>query len=94
MPAITIKIPFTQRALNIKNIVFSFVLLSLIFSVQLPAQNDVIVHDPVIIKQDSTYYVFCTGWGISVFSSKDMINWKNEKPVFTKGPQWAIDSIP
>jgi len=94
MPAITIKIPFTQRVLNIKNIVFSFVLLSLIFSVQLPAQNDVIVHDPVIIKQDSTYYVFCTGWGISVFSSKDMINWKNEKPVFTKGPQWAIDSIP
>lgn len=94
MPAITIKIPFTQRALNIKKIVFSFVLLSLIFSAQLPAQNDVIVHDPVIIKQDNTYYVFCTGWGISVFSSTDMKNWKTEKPVFSKGPQWAADSIP
>ncbi len=94
MPAITIKIPFTQRALNIKNIVFSFVLLSLIFSAQLPAQTDVIVHDPVIIKQDNTYYVFCTGWGISVFSSTDMKNWKTEKPVFAKGPQWAVDSIP
>lgn len=33
---------------------------------------DVRVHDPVMIKQDDTYYLFCTGRGISVWSSKDM----------------------
>lgn len=52
------------------------------------------VHDPVMIKQGRTYYVFCTGFGVSVFSSRDMKNWKSEKPVFDKTPQWAIDAIP
>lgn len=52
------------------------------------------VHDPVMIKQDNTYYLFCTGFGISVFSSNDMKNWKAEKPVFDKAPHWALDAIP
>lgn len=94
MSIITIKIPFTRRVLNIKNIVFSFVLLSLIFSAQLPAQSTTYAHDPVIIKQNNTYYVFCTGFGITVLSSTDMKDWKTEKPVFASAPQWAVDSIP
>lgn len=52
------------------------------------------VHDPVMIKQDNTYYLFCTGNGISIFSSTDMKEWKKEKPVFDSGPQWAMDEIP
>jgi arabinan endo-1,5-alpha-L-arabinosidase len=52
------------------------------------------VHDPVMIKQGDTWYLFCTGWGISTFSSKDMQNWKKEKPVFASTPQWAVDAIP
>jgi arabinan endo-1,5-alpha-L-arabinosidase len=56
------------------------------------AQN-ISVHDPVMIKQDSIYYLFCTGNGISFFSSKDMKDWKQEKPVFNSGPQWAMDEI-
>ena len=52
------------------------------------------VHDPVIIRQDSTYYVFCTGMGISVISSPDMKHWKQEKPVFDKAPAWAVQAIP
>lgn len=51
------------------------------------------VHDPVMIKQDNAYYLFCTGFGISVFSSKDMKNWKRENAVFDKAPQWAADAI-
>ncbi|MDR3653556.1 MAG: arabinan endo-1,5-alpha-L-arabinosidase [Paludibacter sp.] len=94
MSAITIKISFIKKALNIKSIVFSFVLLSLFFSTQVSAKSGIIVHDPVMIRQDSTYYVFCTGWGISVFSSPDMKSWKKEEPVFAKVPQWTIDAIP
>jgi len=56
-------------------------------------KTNISVHDPVMIRQDSTYYIFCTGWGISVWSSKDMTHWKQEKPVFDKAPQWAVDSI-
>ena len=52
------------------------------------------VHDPVIIRQDSTYYIFCTGQGITAFSSPDMKHWKQLKPVFDKAPQWAVDAIP
>ena len=52
------------------------------------------VHDPVMIKQDSLYYIFCTGFGISVWSSPDMKNWKKEKPVFTTAPSWAVQAIP
>jgi arabinan endo-1,5-alpha-L-arabinosidase len=52
------------------------------------------VHDPVIIRQDSIYYIFSTGRGISVWSSTDMHTWKKEMPVFNLPPQWAVDIIP
>ena len=57
-------------------------------------QSNISVHDPVIIKQDSVYYIFCTGFGINMFSSQDMQNWKTESPVFDKAPQWALNAIP
>ena len=52
------------------------------------------VHDPVIIRQDSMYYIFCTGQGISGFSSPDKKHWTVLKPVFDKAPQWAVDAVP
>jgi arabinan endo-1,5-alpha-L-arabinosidase len=48
------------------------------------------VHDPVMVKEKDTYYLFCTGNGISVFSSKDMKGWKQEKAVFERAPEWAF----
>lgn len=51
------------------------------------------VHDPVMIKQDSIYYLFATGGGVS--SSTDLVNWKTEQPVFEKAPEWITpDLIP
>ncbi|MFT3680233.1 MAG: arabinan endo-1,5-alpha-L-arabinosidase [Ferruginibacter sp.] len=52
------------------------------------------VHDPVMIKQGSNYYLFCTGWGISIYSSKDLKSWRKEKPVFEAAPQWAVNAVP
>ena len=59
-------------------------------------QNDTLisVHDPVIIRQDNMYYIFCTGWGINTFSSKDRKRWTKGSPVFAKPPQWAVQTIP
>jgi arabinan endo-1,5-alpha-L-arabinosidase len=57
------------------------------------AQNT-IVHDPVMIRENNTYYIFCTGWGITVYSSTDMKNWKNEAPVFAEAPEWAVKAVP
>lgn len=59
-----------------------------------PLRKDIIVHDPVMIKQDDTYYLFSTGNGIAMWSSKDMENWKFVKPVFDVPPQWAVEAIP
>lgn len=58
----------------------------------LPAQ-DIRVHDPVLAKDGNTYYLFCTGMGISVFSSSDLQHWQKEKPVFDSPPVWAEKAV-
>lgn len=65
-----------------------------IFSNAQELRTDISVHDPVMIRQDSTYYIFCTGNSIAMWSSADRIHWKAEKPVFAAPPQWALDAIP
>ncbi|WP_276484213.1 arabinan endo-1,5-alpha-L-arabinosidase [Paraflavitalea pollutisoli] len=54
--------------------------------------NNIQVHDPVMIKQDDTYYLFCTGRGISVWSSKDRKQWQREKQVFDTLP-WGVQAV-
>ena len=56
--------------------------------------RQVTVHDPVMIREGDTYYLFCTGFGIALWSSKDLQSWKKEAPVFANAPQWAVDTIP
>ena len=69
---------------------------SLIVFAQQTSFNDTLigVHDPAIIREDSMYYIFCTGQGISAFSSPDKKHWKQLGPVFNQIPAWAIKSIP
>lgn len=52
------------------------------------------VHDPVMIRQDDTYYLFCTGRGISVWASKDRKNWERRPPVFENAPKWTTERYP
>lgn len=60
----------------------------------LTAQEHIRAHDPVMIRQDNRYYLFCTGNGITVWSSADRQQWKREAPVFDKPPAWAVAAIP
>lgn len=55
---------------------------------------DVETHDPVMIKQGNTYYLFATGTGIAVWSSKDMKTWRKEPPVFSSAPEWVSGVVP
>src|SRR5450759_2963208 len=57
-------------------------------------EQGISVHDPVMIPQDGIYYIFCTGNGLSLFLSTDMVNWKRENPVFTAAPAWVIKELP
>lgn len=59
------------------------------------AQTDrPITHDPVVAKQGDTYYLFCTGPGITSFTSKDLKTWTKADPVFAEQPEWAKDVAP
>ena len=51
-------------------------------------------HDPVLIKQDSVYYMFSTGQGITVWSSVNRVDWKKEQPVFAQPPAWVLQELP
>lgn len=64
------------------------------FGSNLFAQERIPVHDPVMIKEGDSYHLFCTGRGVAHWSSTDMKNWKQEKPVFETAPQWAVDAVP
>lgn len=47
--------------------------------------------DPGVFRDsDGTYYMYVTGTGYPAFSSKDLVNWKYEKKVFTgTNRKWA-----
>ena len=55
------------------------------------------VHDPSIIKDGDTYYVFCTGNGIPVRKSTESDRWNNGNPGHSSSrgvPDWAREILP
>jgi arabinan endo-1,5-alpha-L-arabinosidase len=52
-------------------------------------------HDPVMIREGSTYYVFHTGKGIGVKTSADMLSWAAAGSVFPSAfPSWFSQYVP
>lgn len=77
------------------NLKWSLFISLLIIAGECKAQSkQIVIHDPVMIRENDTFYLFCTGWGIDVWSSADMKNWEKEKAVFNKAPQWAVEAVP
>ncbi len=56
--------------------------------------TDVPMHDPVMARENGTYYIFATGPGIAVWSSTDLVHWRHEAPVFPVPPTWAFAAVP
>jgi arabinan endo-1,5-alpha-L-arabinosidase len=57
------------------------------------------VHDPAVIKEKSTYYVFCTGGRagqgvIPIRTSTNLRTWRQSGYVFDALPEWAVREIP
>lgn len=57
-------------------------------------EQRIIVHDPVMAMCNNHFYLFCTGYGISNWTSDDMVSWKPLSPVFNDAPQWAVKAVP
>jgi len=55
---------------------------------------DVRVHDPVMTRENGTWYVFHTGRGVGVLASHDRRTWERRLPVFQEPPAWAPETIP
>lgn len=65
----------------------------------LELQGDLRVHDPVMMRQGDTFYVFSTGGGrrrgiIPIRCSKDLHNWQRCGSVLDRLPEWATQEIP
>ncbi len=66
---------------------------------RLTPTGNISVHDPAVIKQGDTYYLFCTGGDrrgniIPIRTSKDMIHWQRAGSVFDRLPDWVQTVVP
>ncbi|MDP5280277.1 arabinan endo-1,5-alpha-L-arabinosidase [Sphingomonas sp. DG1-23] len=66
-----------------------------------PLSGDIApVHDPAILRQGNTWYLFTTsqardGKGlIHIRTSKDLASWTRAAPVFAEMPAWVKDAVP
>jgi hypothetical protein len=63
------------------------------------APTDPIAHDPTMIRQGRSYYVFITGDSgvantyLPMKRSRDLIHWEELGPVFTAPPRWVVDTL-
>jgi arabinan endo-1,5-alpha-L-arabinosidase len=61
--------------------------------------GDLAVHDPALIRQGDTFYLFCTGGPrrggiLPIRCSKDLYHWTRCGAVFDRLPEWATREIP
>ena len=64
----------------------------------LALSGDLGVHDPVIMKENGKYYVFCTGGGwrggiIPIRCSTNLLEWTRCGSVFDRLPDWGTNEI-
>lgn len=51
------------------------------------------IHDPALIREPDTFYLFGTGRGIAMHSSHDLKSWTKEPPVFDTSPAWCASVV-
>lgn len=56
-------------------------------------QGNIAAHDPTLIKEGNTYYVFSTGGGIQIRTSTDLSTWTYQRTVFSKIPSWVTSAV-
>ncbi len=82
-----------KRVRKLIGISFLLAIITVASSAGYAQEGDINVHDPVMIRDGNTYYVFHTGWGISVKRSDDLRNWESYGQVFENPPEWALQAV-
>lgn len=62
-------------------------------SAQIALRGDLAAHDPSLIRQGKTYYVFATGGGLQIRTSTDLQNWTRAGSVFSTIPSWISQDV-
>jgi arabinan endo-1,5-alpha-L-arabinosidase len=65
-----------------------------LYAKQWNLSGDLGVHDPVIIKQGSRWYIFHTANGIAIKTSDDGLYWRNTGRIFNTNPSWHREMVP
>jgi hypothetical protein len=65
-----------------------------LYDVDWTLSGNLTAHDPVIIKQGDTWYIFTTGTGITMKRSEDGTHWEDIGPVFSPQPEWNRQLVP
>jgi GH43 family beta-xylosidase len=65
-----------------------------LYDVTWDLSGDLDAHDPVIIKQGDSWYIFTTGVGIRIKRSENGTHWENVGKVFRSQPDWHRQMIP
>jgi arabinan endo-1,5-alpha-L-arabinosidase len=58
--------------------------------------GDLGVHDPVVMEEDGTFYLFATGNQIAAKTSSDLRSWRGAEEVFQQvsRPSWIAERVP
>jgi len=67
--------------------------LSLAQPLELSGDTDA-VHDPVMIEEDGTFYLFSTGRGLPIRCSDDFVTWELCRALFFGLPDWVQEEVP
>ncbi len=60
-----------------------------------PLSGHLVVHDPVLIREGATWYVFSTvGKYVGIKTSPDLRRWTDAGAVFSDIPAWAKQAVP
>lgn len=52
------------------------------------------VHDPVLIKEGNTYYLYHTGNRVAAKTSTNLVNWSNAGSALASVPSWHAATVP
>jgi arabinan endo-1,5-alpha-L-arabinosidase len=86
LAAIAIQTIFSAALKNRFLAIFGLLIAGCLLTAQ---ARQVDVHDPAMIKEGDTCYLFSSGPGITFYSSKDMVTWTLRGRVFPGDPSWA-----
>lgn len=83
-----------NHSTSLKTLILGLIISFISLNTGFAQSVDIVVHDPVMIESEGTYYLYNTGNGIGFYSSPDLENWEFHGSIFEEAPEWTYDVNP